>query len=247
MNVTVLGGRGMLGSRVTRLLREAGHEVIVASRSAELPVDLVTGEGIEEAVVDADTVVHLASDAKRPKKVDVEGTRRVLEHIEPDQRLIFVSIVGVDKHPFAYYRAKYRAEQMISASHENHVILRATQFHDFVAFFIGTACKPRVALIPKKFVFQPVDTDEVASRVAGLAHSSSTGLLPDVAGPEVLTAEHLARTLMAAQGRKKTMLNLPVPGKAAAAFRAGVHTNPDEAVGVKTWVEYLQGFSGKHR
>ena len=219
----------------------------MASRSAELPVDLVTGEGLEEAFVDADTVLHLASDPKRPKKVDIEGTRRVLEHIEPDQRLIYVSIVGVDRHPRPYYRAKYQAEQMISASHENHVILRATQFHDYVAFFIGEACKPKVALIPKKFVFQPVDTDEVASQVAGLVHSSRTGLLPDMAGPEVLTAEHLARTLMAAQGRKKTMLNLPVPGKAAAAFKAGVHTNPDEAVGVRTWAHYLTGFSGKHR
>ena len=244
MNVTVLGGRGLLGARVTRLLRDAGHEVLAASRSAQALVDLTTGEGLPEAVSQADVVAHLASDARRPKKVDIGGTKRLLDVLEPDQRLIYVSIVGVDRHPFAYYQAKYAAEQMIIDAHENHVILRATQFHDFVAFFLGAALKPMVALIPKKFVFQPIDTDEVASRVAGLVHSSQMGLLPDVAGPEVHTAEHLARTLMAAQGKKKPMLNLPVPGKSAAAFKAGVHTNPDEAVGVRTWSEYLAGFSG---
>lgn len=237
----------MLGSRVTRLLREAGHEVVVASRSAATPVDLATGRGLGEAIGEADTVVHLASDARRPKKVDVGGTRRLLEMIEPDQKLIYCSIVGVDRHPFGYYRAKHEAEQMIAASHPNHVTLRATQFHDFIAFIIGAACRPMVATIPKRFVFQPVDTDEVAIRVAGLVHTSHAGLLPDVAGPEVLTAEHLARTLMAAQGRKKPILNLPVPGKVGKAFREGLHTNPDEAVGTRTWAEYLAGFSGQGR
>lgn len=246
MNVTVLGGRGLLGSRVTHLLEEAGHEVQIASRSAQTPVDLATGRGLAAAVKDSDAVIHLASDARRPRRVDVEGTRRLIDVIEEDQRLIFASIVGVDRHPFAYYRAKYAAERIIADRHENHVILRSTQFHDFVAFFIGAALRPMVALIPKNFVFQPVDTGEVASRVAGLIHSSQRGLLPDFAGPEVLTADYLARTLLAARGKTKPILNLPVPGKAAAAFRAGLHTNPDEAVGVRTWDEYLADFSPKH-
>lgn len=245
MNVTVLGGTGLLGSRVTRLLEEAGHEVMVASRSGSTPVDLATGHGLELAVRDADVVIHLASDARRPRKVDVGGTERLLAVIEEDQRLIYASIVGVDRHPFAYYRAKHEAEMMIADRHQEHVILRATQFHDFVAFFIGASLRPLVALIPKKFVFQPVDTDEVASQVAGLVHTSHRGVLPDFAGPEVLTAEYLARSLLAARGQKKAVLNLPVPGKAAAAFRAGLHTNPDQAVGVKTWEEYLRRFSPK--
>ncbi|MDX1468888.1 MAG: NAD-dependent epimerase/dehydratase family protein [Acidimicrobiia bacterium] len=245
MNVTVLGGRGLLGSRVSRLLEEAGHEVLVASRSAATPVDMASGHGLRAAVEAADAVIHLASDPRRPKKVDVGGTRRLVGLIEEDQRLIYASIVGVDRHPFGYYKAKHDAERIIAEHHEDHVILRATQFHDFVAFFIGAALRPMVALIPKNFVFQPVDTDEVASRVAGLVHTSHRGLLPDFAGPEVLTAEYLARSLLAAQGKTKPILNLPVPGKAAAAFRAGLHTNPDEAVGVKTWDDYLRDFTAK--
>ncbi len=221
--------------------------MLVASRSADRAVDLATGEGLGAAIGEADTVIHLASDPRLFKRVDIGGTERVLEAIEQDQRLIYVSIVGVDRHPRPYYRAKHEVEQMIAATHERHVILRATQFHDYVAYFLGAELRPMIALIPKKFVFQPIDTGEVASQVAGLVHSTRAGLLPDVGGPEVLTAEHLARTLMAARGLKKPMLNRPVPGRSAAAYRAGLHTNPDAAVGVRTWAEYLGGFAGGGR
>ncbi len=242
MKVTVLGGRGLLGARVTHLLRDAGHQVVAASRSAQVPVDLVSGSGLAEIMAEADTVVHLASDARRPKKVDVEGTRKVLSHMKPDQHIVYMSIVGVDRHPFGYYQAKFQAEQMIEGAGHSHSIVRATQFHDFVALFIGAACRPKVALIPKEFVFQPIDTGEVASRVAEVVETREPGLLPDLAGPEIHTTEYLARTLMAAQGRKKSMLNLPAFGKAARAFKAGLHTNPERAVGVRTWAEYLAGF-----
>lgn len=200
--------------------------------------DLETGEGLKEAVEDADLVVHLASDARKPQKVDVGGTVRLLDELE-HQHLVYVSIVGVDHHPFAYYRAKYEVEQMIGSSGLNYSILRATQFHDFVAYFLGVACKPMVALVPKRFVFQPVDTHEVAGHLATLIHDPRPGLQPDFAGPEVHTAEHLARTLMEARGRERPILNLPVPGKAAKAFRSGVHTNPDRAFGIRTWAEFL--------
>ena len=187
---------------------------------AESRADLESGEGLADAVRDADVVVHLASDPRKPKRVDVAGTRRLLEFMDT-QHLVYMSIVGVDQHPFAYYRAKYEVEQMVEASDVRYTILRATQFHDFVSSFLGAACKPPVALIPKSFVFQPVDTGEVASRLAALVHDPRPGLEADFAGPEVHTAEYLARSLMEARGRERPMLNLPVFGKAARAFKEG--------------------------
>lgn len=238
MRITVLGGNGLLGRHLTPLLTEAGHTVKVASRSSKTRVDLGTGEGLAEAVARADVVVHLASDARKPQKVDVAGTAKLLDVID-DQHIVYMSIVGVDKHPFAYYQAKHEVEQMIDESGVSNSILRATQFHDFVAFFLGAAAKPPIALIPKRFVFQPIDTREVAQHLAAVVHDPRPGLQTDLGGPEVHNAEYLTRTLLRAKGKRRPILNLPVPGKAAAAFRDGVHTNPDQKVGVRTWEQYL--------
>lgn len=238
MRVTVLGGNGLLGRHLTPLLTEAGHNVKVASRSGETKANLETGEGLAEAVDRADVVVHLASDARRPQKVDVKGTGKLLAVLDR-QHIVYMSIVGVDRHPFAYYRAKYDVEQMIEESGVSNSILRATQFHDFVAFFLGAACKPPVAMVPKRFVFQPIDTLEVARHLAAVVHDPRPGLQTDLGGPEVHTAEYLARTLLQAKGKRRPMVNLPVPGKAAKAFKNGVHTNPDQNVGVRTWEQYL--------
>lgn len=243
MKVTVLGGKGLLGGHLVPLLRELGHEITVTTRrpsnQSEVKADFITGEGLAEAIDETDLVVHLVSDATKPKKTDVEGTRRLLEVMD-GQHLVYISIVGVDRHPFAYYRAKYAAERLIASSGVAHSILRATQFHDFIAYILRAACRPPIALIPKKFLFQPIDTVEVAAALADLVETRTPGLQPDMAGPTVHHAGYLARTLMEAIGRERPMLNLPVPGKAARAFREGLHTNGDRAVGTKSWEDYLK-------
>lgn len=248
MKVTVLGGKGLLGSHLVPLLDERGHETTVTSRNPseqnEAKADFVSGDGLTEAVKDADTVVHLVSDATKPRKTDIEGTVRLLDVMD-DQHLVYMSIVGVDRHPFAYYKAKHETEELIAGSGITHSILRATQFHDFIAYVLRSACRPPIALIPKKFVFQPIEVAEVAVALADLVQERRTGLQPDLAGPEIHTAEHLARTLMEAIGRERPMLNLPVPGKAARAFRDGLHTNESRAVGQRTWGDYLEEIQGR--
>lgn len=248
MKVTVLGGKGLLGRHLTPLLAASGHDVTIGTRSPAAPeevrVDFLTGEGVADSVREADVIVHLVSDAVKSRRTDVEGTKRLLDAVD-DQHLVYMSIVGVDRHPFAYYRVKFEVEQMIAASGVGHTIVRATQFHDFVAYFLGVACRPIVALIPKRFVFQPIDVREVATSLAGVVDATPFGLQPDLAGPAIHTAEYLARSLMTAKGRERPMLNLPVPGRAARAFREGIHTNPDRAVGTTTWEEYLEQFRGR--
>ena len=94
-------------------------------------------------------------------------------------------------------------------------------------------------MIPKKFVFQPIDTREVARHLVELVDSGRTRLQPDLGGPEIHTAEYLARSLMTARGKSKRLANLPLPGKTARVFKQGVHTNRDRAVGVRTWDDFL--------
>jgi nucleoside-diphosphate-sugar epimerase len=99
VRVLLLGGTGALGRILGPKLHAAGCEVHLAGRSGEVPVDLRSGAGLAEAVGRADTIVHLASDARRPREVDVAGTKLLLATID-SQHLIYLSIVGVDVHPF---------------------------------------------------------------------------------------------------------------------------------------------------
>lgn len=228
---------------MVQILNQVGIDSISASRSAEGPstarFDMSTGDGLESAIQDCDVVMLLSSNPRKVREVDVEGTRRVLSLVG-NRHLIFISIVGVDRHPLPFYRAKHEIEEMIAAATSQHSILRATQFHDFVGFIISKLIKPPVCLLPRGFVFQPIATSEVAQHLVDIARSRPGGLLPDLAGPQVLDVEYLARTYMEAVGRERPVLQVPIPGKVSKAFRAGLNTNPDRALGKTTWEQYLE-------
>lgn len=241
MSVTILGGTGLLGRRLAKVLVSEGIDVVIAGRSAGdagVEADLETGGGLSDAIATATTIVHLASNPRKPDQVDIAGTQRLLPLVG-DRHLVYMSIVGVDRHPLPYYKAKLATEQMIRESRVRFSILRATQFHHFLAFLISKMAKPLVCLTPRGYVFQPIATDEVARHLADIARTGPTGMLPDLGGPEVLGIDHLARTYMTAIGKERPLVKIPVPGKASRAFRSGLHTNPERAVGKRTWDEYL--------
>jgi uncharacterized protein YbjT (DUF2867 family) len=248
-SILVTGGTGTLGRHVVGRLLEAGAGVRVLTRSprsgtAYVPVggDLSTGAGLEEAVRGVSTVVHLASDPRRPA-TDVEGTRRLAEAARAagTGHLVYVSIVGVDRHPYAYYRRKHEAERVVEASGLPYTILRTTQFHDFVLFLAQSLARLPVVPVPAGWRFQPVDTSEVGERLAAFALGAPAGRAPDMGGPEIRAARDLVRAYLTAAGRRRPLVSVPVPGKTAAAFRQGVHLAPGHATGVRTFGEFLAG------
>jgi uncharacterized protein YbjT (DUF2867 family) len=248
VNVTILGGTGALGRVLGGRLTERGHEVTIAGRSASteprpglrgVRVDLGNGEGLSEAIANAECIVHLASDPRHAKEVDITGTERLLEQIG-DRHLIYLSIVGVDRHPLPYYRSKHATERLIEEAGGLHTIVRATQFHDFIAYRVDQMTHSLIAHVPKGYVYQPIDIREVAGAMAALAESRPQGRAPDLAGPEILGIAHLARTYMTAKGKERPLIQVPRPGRVAQAFRDGVHTNPDRAVGTVTWADHLE-------
>jgi uncharacterized protein YbjT (DUF2867 family) len=253
----VTGGSGILGREVVRRLADKA-DVRVLSRKggpvegAEvLQGDLNLGEGLAAALDGVDVVVHCATsnrDYRHPER-DTEQTRRVIDVARADGRsphIVYISIVGVDRVPFGYYKAKLAGERVIEESGLPWTTLRATQFHEFVLMFLMLGSKSPIALVPRGFRVQPVETTEVADRLADLALGDPAGRVPDLGGPRVEHAEDLMRAFLSAIGRHRPVLGVPLPGRAARGFRDGGHLLQDGVTGTRTFAEFLRERVGSH-
>lgn len=221
-----------------------------SGRPGTIKADLLTGEGIETAVRGVGVVVHCASyttanNAPSPRKTrqaDVGGTERLLRAAAEAgvEHVVFISIVGVERNPFFYYRAKLDAERVVERSPVPWTILRATQFHDFMLGMVRPLSRfPLAALVPKGFLFQPIEVGEVAERLVEFALAAPASRAPDVAGPEVRTLADLARAYLEASGIRKRVVEVPLPGRTARAVRDGAQIAPGAAWGTVTWEEFL--------
>ncbi|MGY1830427.1 SDR family oxidoreductase [Geodermatophilus sp. SYSU D01180] len=250
MDVVVTGGTGRLGRVLVPSLQAAGHQVRQVSRRGTGPggvrADLATGRDLATAVRGAEVVVHAATDPRgNPWQVDVAGTRRLVQALDRDrlQHLVYVSIVGVDRVPWSFYRAKFAAEQVVLASGLPVTIVRITQWHDFVDEMLGTARRGPVLIVPMGWSAAPVDVGEAAGFLTGVvAGSPSGGEVVEFGGPEDLSAADLARAWVAAREPSVRVVSTPLPGRLSAAFReGGVLPGPQAARGRVTYAEHLRG------
>lgn len=238
--ILVTGGTGTLGRRVTQRLRADGHEVRVLSRHTQpYAVDLrAGGAGLDAALDGVETVVHCASSPRG-------GDEQAADHLVAAARragvghLAYISIVGVDRVPFGYYKSKLAVERRIEASGLGWSVLCATQFHDLLVTILGGLAKAPVLPAPAGVPDQPVEVAEVADRLAELALAAPAGRVPDMGGPEVRSFDSLARAYLRATGRRRAVVRLPLFGSTYRAFREGGHLAPEQAVGKVTFEEYL--------
>lgn len=244
--VLVTGGTGVLGTRVVKRLLTEGHQVAITSRkaSAKAPegvavheIDMRTGAGLAEAVAGVDTIVHSASAPFGAKKVEIGGARHLLEAIgDARPHLLYVSIVGVDRHPYSYYRAKRAAEQIFEAGEVPWTVQRATQFHNLL--YEGLSF-PLFAL-PHGATFQPIDVSEVAGRLVELVAAGPSGLAEDIGGPEVLDIDDLLIQYREVLDKRPRVFTIPAAGKTLRAFGQGIQTCPDHRYGTLTWHDFLE-------
>lgn len=218
MRVLVTGGSGSLGSEVLAELGGRGHEARPASRRTG--VDLSTGVGLAEVVAGVDAVIHCATAPQSPRRVDVDGTGRLVAELarQPSPpHLVYVSIVGCDRSPFPYYRAKTEVEQRLARWGGPATVVRATQFHPFAAAVAQLLMVGRVAFSIGDMAVQPADTAWVAGHLVDVA----TGPVPrgftrttDLAGPDVLAMGEVATMLRqhAGQGSPRVVRVPPVGG-----------------------------------
>jgi len=243
--VLVTGGTGTLGRVVTPLLRAADFKVRVLSRSPHGAADgieyvvgnLTTGEGIDAAVAGVDTILHLAGDAKG----DDDKARTLVNAATKagHPHLVYISVVGADQESFAYFGFKRAAEQVIADSGLPWTTVRATQFNDLVLTLAKALTKPPVAPVFSGFRVQPIDPRDVAARLVELAQGEPAGLVADVAGPKIYTLKEIISSYLAATGRRRPLLPIRLPGKAARAFRTGLNLAPDHATGAHSWEAFL--------
>jgi uncharacterized protein YbjT (DUF2867 family) len=244
MRILVTGGTGRLGRPTVAALRKPGHEVRVLSRTPDLGPqadpdrvvgDLSTGAGIADAVSGVDTVLHLATTRSK----DLEQTRRLLAALDGSGvHLIYVSIVGVDRIPFGYYRDKVANERLIEASGVPHTIIRVTQFHGFVCEFLDAQRRLPVTLVLPVSA-QSIHMPDVAERLVELVSDGPSGRVPDLGGPEQLPLGEYARQWQAARGLRRPIWILHLPGATMRAFRGGEHMPGLPGAGRVTFAEYL--------
>ncbi|GIJ80443.1 Uncharacterized conserved protein YbjT, contains NAD(P)-binding and DUF2867 domains [Micromonospora phaseoli] len=243
--ILVTGGTGTLGRLVTPLLRDAGQPVRILSRHGGSPAagveqvtaDLATGDQVDDAVRDAEIVLHLAGGQKGDDQVArtlVRAAQRARV-----RRLVFISVIGADRVPLGWLRTKLAAEEAIVGSGLPWTILRAAQFHELVL----TLARKMAALpvIPAPGMrLQPVDGRDVAARLVELTLAPPAGRVPDLAGPRVYTMGELIRGYLRATGRRRLLLPVRMPGRAGRAYRAGANLTSDGAsTGTRTWEAFL--------
>ena len=253
--ILVTGGTGTLGRLVVRRLRDAGCDVRALTRRSRetedgieyVAGDLAKGEGIEAAVDEVETIVHLAGSAKG----DEDKARNLVRAASQAgaQHLVYISVVGADRIPigsrvdramFGYFESKRKAERVVADFGLPFTTLRATQFHDLILTVAQQMAKLPVVPLPAGFRVQPIEADEVAARLVELTLGEPAGLVPDMGGPRVYGAAELLRGyLRASKRRRRLIVPLWLPGKAARAFRDGANLAPERAVGQRTWEEFL--------
>jgi uncharacterized protein YbjT (DUF2867 family) len=240
----ITGASGRLGRE---LIARAGGDVRLLSRQNLPGGRLFQGalgdrDVLHAGLRDVGVVIHAASDPRNAEAVDVEGTRALVRLAEETggPHVIYVSIAGVDRSDYAYYRAKHEAEKILRASALPWTILRATQFHGFVLDRLRSLGLDEggEVLVPEGVRFQSVDIREVAERLLQLAGGPPRREVEDFAGPQVLPVEAMAEAYLRRRNRPARVRSAPLPG-VFAPFRTGVNIPPSPVLGRLTWEQFL--------
>jgi uncharacterized protein YbjT (DUF2867 family) len=213
MKIVVIGGTGLIGSKVVSILRNGGHEVVAAS--PRNGINAVTGEGLKEALNGAQVVVDLANSPSFENEAVLaffETSGRNLLAAETAAGVghhVALSIVGTDRTPEnGYFRAKVAQEKLIEASHVPYTIVRATQFMEFIGVIADSSMAGNVIRLSPG-LFQPIAADDVAALVAGVALAPPRNGIVDIAGPDRAPFDEIVARYLKALGDPRQVVRDP--------------------------------------
>jgi uncharacterized protein YbjT (DUF2867 family) len=202
MKIVVIGGTGLIGTKLVNNLRHLGQEVVAASPRSG--VNTFTGEGVAEALTGAQVVVDLANAPSWEDKAVLEffqtAGRNLLaaEAATGVRHHIALSIVGTDRLPASgYLRAKVAQENLIKTSGIPFTIVRSTQFFEFAKGLVQAATEGQTVRLSPAFM-QPIAGDDVAAILADVALAKPLNGIVEIAGPEPIRMDELARRFLSA-------------------------------------------------
>src|SRR2546426_3312568 len=210
MKIVVIGGSGLIGTKLVKNLRQHGHEVVAASPSAG--VNTLTCEGLAEALAGAEVVIDVANSPSFEDKAVLEffetAGRNLLaaEATAGVGHHVALSVVGTDRLlASGYFRAKMAQENLIKASPIPYTIVRATQFFEFVGGIAQAATEGQTVRLPP-VLMQPIVSDDVATVVAEAALAEPLNGTVELAGPEPIRQDDLVRQFLNATGDARTVI-----------------------------------------
>ena len=202
MKIVVIGGTGLIGSKLVEKLRDAGHDALAASPNSG--VDTFTGEGLTEALEGAQIVVDVANapnwDDAAVMNFFQTASRNLLaaETTAGVKHHVALSVVGADQlSESGYMRAKIAQEEIVKAGSVPFTILRAAQFFEFIERIADSSLKGETVYLPPVFI-QPESADDVATTLADVALSEPVNGIVELAGPEEFRLDELVRRLFKA-------------------------------------------------
>ncbi|MGW0909987.1 SDR family oxidoreductase [Streptomyces sp. NPDC002853] len=242
MNITVIGGTGLIGSQLVSRLREAGHEVVASSLSTG--VDLLTGAGLDEALKGADTVVNV-SNSPTFDEASLEFFRTTMGNLLAAgeragvRHQVILSIVGVDQVPqLDYYRAKTLQEDLLRQGPAAYSIVRATQFFEFMDAVMTWTADDESVRLPATRV-QPIATAEVVRALADVATAAPLNGTLDVAGPDVFPLDELGRLTLSAHKDSRAVVTDDTAGMFAAVEGDVLIAGPDARLAPTHYEDWL--------
>jgi uncharacterized protein YbjT (DUF2867 family) len=204
MKITVVGASGLIGTKVVELLTSEGNDVVASSRSSG--VDVLTGDGLADALAGADALVDVTNSPSFEDGPVMEFfTTSATNLVDAARRAgvghyVALSIVGVDGLPESgYFRAKVAQERIITESSIPYSIVRATQFAEFADAITESMTVANEVRVPDALI-QPIPADQVAAAVARAAAGKPLNGILNIGGPQKITFEQMARDALARKG-----------------------------------------------
>ncbi len=215
MKIVIIGGTGLIGSKVVERLRKRGHEVIPAAPSSG--VNALTGEGLDEAMAGTDVVVDLANSPSFEDKAVLdffETSGRNLVAAEKKAGVkhhVALSVVGTGRPAFAasgYIRAKMAQEKLIRSAGIPYTIVHSTQFFEFLNGIAGAGGQGQEIRISSGLM-QPIASDDVADAVADVTLGAAVNGTVEIAGPEKAPMAELVQRFLIAIGDPRKVVADP--------------------------------------